>query len=271
VALVAAPAWAQGQKLTPGDVYCSGIMTHEAVSADTYMISGEQSNMQTVYAQGDHVYINRGSSSGVKVGDEFQILRQMKNPRHVKWFRDEGTLLRAMGRQWADIGRVRVVHTEAGVAIARVTLACDYLQRGDIARPFAERPIPEIVRFDGNFWPAPSGKQQGMVVSAKHWELMVAQDDIAYVNIGSAQGVKAGDYVRFFRYQGTRHDTAYQPRKTQYEFWGFGKTPVPYQWNQLPRELLGEGVVLRVSANTATVFVMTSLKPIYMGDYLEIK
>jgi len=257
--------------LTPGDVYCSGMVSASAVPADTYIISGEQSNHQTIYSEGEIVYVNKGSSSGVKVGDRFQIMRPLKNPRKIKWFRYENALLRAMGTQYADIGHVQVVHVESSVAIARVTMSCDYLQRGDIALPFSDRPTPQISPFDGNRWPAPSGKQQAMVVSAREWALEVAMNDVIYVNMGSSQGAKPGDVVRIYRYQGTRHDTVYQARNTQYAWWGFGKTPIPYKWNDLPRELLGEGVILRSTDHASTVFIAHILKPIFMGDYVEIK
>jgi hypothetical protein len=272
VALCAAGlAQAQKTRLTTGDVYCAGMVTREAVPTDMHMISGEQSNHQTVWAQGEYVYINRGSSSGVKVGDKYTVMRPLENPRRVKWFKYEPRLMAAMGTQYADLGILRVVHVEAGTSVAYVDMSCDYLQRGDIVRPFADRFVPEVKAFDGYRWPAPSGKQQAMVVSAKGFNLQIGTNDIGYLNIGSAQGAKAGDYIRIFRYQGTRHETAYQLRNTQYMIWGFGKTPIVYKWSDLPRELLGEGVVLRVTENAATVFITHALKPIFMGDYAEIK
>jgi outer membrane protein OmpA-like peptidoglycan-associated protein len=76
--------------------------------------------------------------------------------------------------------------------------------------------------------------------------------------------------VRFFRYQGTRHDTAFQNYHTQYTRWGFGHTPVPYKWSDLPRDQLGEGIVLRVSENASTVLITFSLREIFLGDYLEL-
>jgi hypothetical protein len=261
----------EAKPLTPGDVYCSGIVTREAVPADLYVISGEESSYQTTYAQGDYIYLNRGSSGGVKVGDEFLLMRPEKNPARVKWFRYQPRLMMAMGTQWVDVGRVKVVSVQPNVAIARVVSSCEYVQRGDIARPFAERPSPPTKPYDGNLFPNYTGKSEAMVVSAKYFAQQVAARDIAYINAGSNQGVKVGDYVRFYRYQGTRHETAYQLRGTAHKMWGFGKTPVPYTWKDLPRELLGEGVVLRVSENAATVFIMHSLRSIFQGDYVEIE
>jgi outer membrane protein OmpA-like peptidoglycan-associated protein len=258
------------RKLTPGDVYCSGVVTREAVPNDLYLISGHDSSFQTIYSQGDYVFLNRGSSGGVKVDDQFQVIRKEKNPAYIKWFSFQPTLARAMGHHWVDVGSIRIIHVEANTSVGMVWRACTHVERGDVVRPWADRPQPSLPVWDGNRWPAPSGGQQAMVVAIKDFALISGMDSIIYTNMGSAQGVKTGDAVRFFRYQGTRHDTAYQLRNTQYSMWGFGRTPVAYKWSDLPRQLLGEGVVLRVSENAATVFVATSLHPIYNGDYTEI-
>jgi hypothetical protein len=53
--------------------------------------------------------------------------------------------------------------------------------------------------------------------------------------------------------------------------YGFGSTPVKYEWDSLPREILGEGIVLRVSGNTATLMLTAVRREIYAGDYVEIE
>lgn len=272
LALSAGAAMAQQGPKAPNqnDIYCSGMVTREAVPADTYVISGEESSYRIAYGRGDYIFINKGSSSGVNVGDEFLIMRPMKNPAHIKWFSAQPMLMNAMGTQWADLGRARVAYVEANVSAAQLVSSCDFVQRGDIVRPFAERPAPLLRPTDHNRFPAASGKNQGMIVSSKDWAQVVGMNSIIYVNVGSAQGAKVGDYVRFFRYQGTRHDTAYQSRNTQYMRWGFGGTPVPYLWKDLPRDHLGEGIVLRVTENASTVLITFSLREMFLGDYLEL-
>lgn len=254
-----------------GDIYCSGNVTTEGVPHDTYLISGEESVQKATFSQGDYVYINRGSADGVKVGDQYAISRPVTDYGKVKWFEWQPQLRRAMGTQWADLGKVRVVSVLDKVSIAEVVFTCAFMERGDYARPFAERPIPvlKMDKFD-RFAPV-SGKPVGMVVSGKEYRQQVGTMDIIYVNLGTSQGVKEGDYFRFFRYQGTRHDAAYSTWSYQDRMFGFGSTPVRYTWKDLPREILGEGIVLRVSENAATVLITFSLKEVYMGDYVEGK
>ena len=75
---------------------------------------------------------------------------------------------------------------------------------------------------------------------------LYGKNNIVYVNIGNAQGVKVGDYLRIFRYQGSLAETAPNTKGYQYKLYGFGSTPTRYEWNDLPREVLGEGIVINL-------------------------
>jgi len=95
--------------------------------------------------------------------------------------------------------------------------------------------------------------------------------EMVFVNLGSSQGVHVGDYFRVFRYPGSRNETAYQPRGTAYKAYGFGSTPIAYQWDNVPRQVLGEGIVLRTGPNSATVLLITTRQEIFDGDYVELE
>lgn len=261
------------QTPTESDLYCSGIVTSEPVPAATYVISGEESYFNIVYRQGQFVFINKGSSQGVKVDDQFEVIRP--NPRDLlerEWFQSQSRLLKAMGTTYDDVARVRVVNVQPNTSVAEVVFSCGYVERGDIVQPFATRPVPPVKSEEGFdiFAPA-SGKAKGMIVTTKQYGELAAKDRIVYVNLGSAQGVKAGDYFRAFRYQGESSETSYQVPHTAYQTFGLGSTPRPYTGQELPRDVLGEGVVLRVSKNAATVLITTTKKQIYPGDYVEVE
>ena len=91
------------------------------------------------------------------------------------------------------------------------------------------------------------------------------------MNLGNSQGVKVGDYFRIFRYQGTEHETAYQTKSVRLRSVWFGSVPAKYQWDNVPREVIGEGVVVRAAPNASTVLVTFSLHQIYAGDYVEVE
>jgi hypothetical protein len=117
----------------------------------------------------------------------------------------------------------------------------------------------------------PSGKKTAMVVSGKDYTQLMGPGKIVYINLGSAQGMRIGDYFRIFRYQGTHMETVYQVRDTAYKSYGFGSTPVAYEWNNLPRQILGEGIVLRMGPNSSTVLLTTVREEIFAGDYVEVE
>jgi hypothetical protein len=266
-------AKAQRASLAPSEaqLYCSGLVTDQAVPRDTYLISGENSDYKTTFTPGDYVYINRGAEQGVKVGDEFEVIRPEGDPNRGKWFKYQPMLSQAMGTRYADIGRLRIVSVQPKTSTAELRLACDLMQRGDIVRPFQVRPAPALhdVKFDP-FVP-PSGKKTAMVVTTKNFGMVSGVGSVVFVNLGSAQGVQVGNYFRVFRYQGTRTDNNYQVRNTVYKVYGFGSTPVAYLWDNLPRQALGEGIVLRTGPNSSTVLLTTSREEIFVGDYVELE
>src|ERR1700735_3364334 len=269
---------------TPNELYCSGVVTTEAVPRDSYVITGEESNTKITYEQNDIVYLNKGSDQGVKVGDEYFVVRSVVDPLFpIEWTKWENSILHKMGTVWEDEGRVKVEITRQKVSIARVVHSCNYIQRGDLILPFVERPAPPLKpedKFD-KFAP-PNGKALAMIITGKTFQQAVGSQDVVYVNLGNGQGVHVGDYFRIFRYQGTQHETVYQTPRYACDLeqgtaipsggvWGFGVVPSKWNWSNVPREDIGEGIVLRTGPNSSTVLITLSLREIYPGDYVELE
>jgi len=288
ILLASAGVWAQGNPQTQdvsstqphalssspdyAAVYCSDFVTDEKLPEDLRLISGEESNIKVVFARGDLVFLSKGSSQGVKVGDRFSVVRPETDPTRFQWFKWQGKLMKAMGTLYVDAGHLEVVNVQPNISTARVTFSCAYMQRGDIVRPMQERPSPPFKpasQFD-IFAPV-SGKPVGMLVTGKQFSQLYGRYSTVYVNLGSNQGAKVGDYYRIFRYQGSMSETAPNTEGYQYQLYGFGSTPVKYKWNDLPRELLGEGIVISVSPNSSTIYVTYSRMDMYAGDYAEIE
>lgn len=265
----APPALAQPDRTS---VYCSGFVTDQKVPDGIQLISGEQSNYKITFSRGDKVYINRGQDKGVRVGDRFSVVRPTTDPNEVPWFKWQIKLMKAMGTAYSDEGHVRVVNVQPKVSIAEVTFSCGYMQRGDILQPYQDRPAPpykDPTAFD-HFAPV-SGKPVAMVVGGTDFAQAYGRNQAIYVNLGNKQGVKVGDYFRIFRYQGSMAETVPQTKDYQYTMYGFGSAPQRYAWNDLPREILGEGIVINVSSNSSTAVITYSTIEIYAGDYVEIE
>jgi len=254
------------------EVYCSGLVTTQPPNSDTYVISGPESAVAIQFTQGDEVFINRGASQGVRVGDQFLVTRVESEQIHSPWFTWQPSLMRAMGKYYADLGRIRVVSVQQNTSIAEVEFSCSPILRGDIVQPFAERPAPAYktdTKFDR--LAPPSGKAKAMVVFSQGFGQVAGAGKIVYVNLGSAQGVRTGDFFRMFRYQDQRHETVYKTAGTAYRIYGMGSTPRSYSYEELPRDVLGEGLVLRTGPNAATVLITNSQQAIYVGDYVELE
>jgi hypothetical protein len=256
---------------TGATLYCSGVVTDKPVPKDTYLISGDDSRYKTTFAPGDYVFINQGAEHGVKIGDQFEVVRPEKDMTDVAWFKYQSMLNHAMGTTYADIGQLRVIHVDAKTSTAEMGLACDLMRRGDIVRPFVARPAPQFHDVKLDPFAAPSGKKTAMVVSTKDFGTLAGSGRIVYINLGGGQGVKVGDYFRVFRYQGTHIDTLYQIKNSAYMVYGFGSTPVAYEWNNLPRQIVGEGIVLRTGPNSSTVLLTDTRDEVYAGDYVEVE
>ncbi len=160
----------RGLSTTQDDIYCSGTITNESVPRDTYVITGEESNYKNTFQQGDYIYINKGSSQGVKVGDQFSVIRATTDPTDIEWTKWQFSILKKIGTMWEDEGRLRVVVAQPNVSIAQIVNSCNYMQRGDIVLPFNERPAPPL-KSEANFdrFAPPSGKPVAMVVSGKQF------------------------------------------------------------------------------------------------------
>jgi len=253
-------------------VNCSGFVTDQKVSEEFRLVSGEQSNYKLTWTSGDYVYINRGQDKGVRVGDRFSVVRPDDFTGDTPWFKWQEKLMKAMGTTYIDAGQVRVVNVQPKVSVAQVIFSCDYMQRGDIVLPYQERPTPsykEASAFD-HFAPV-SGKPVAMVVTGKDHTDTFGKNSAVYVNLGANQGVKVGDYFRIFRYQGSTAETVPQEKNYQFTMYGFGSAPQRYGWNDLPREILGEGIVFNVSGNSSTMMITFSSSEVYAGDYIEIE
>jgi hypothetical protein len=274
-ALTCGSAYAQYVPKTPTerDLNCSGVISNQAPPTDTYVISGQESYDKDVFWQGQYVFINKGSSQGVKMGDQYSVSRPENDLLQYPWFKEQPALMKAMGQKYSDIGRLRVVSVAPNTATAEIVSSCDIMYRDDIVQPFTERPAPPYKPTEKTFdvFAAPSGKAKARIVITNDFGQMAGAGADVYINLGSSQGVKVGDYVRVFRYQGENDENSYQTGGTAYKMYGYGQTPVPYGASDLPRDVLGEGIVLRVGPNAATVFLTQAQREIYMGDFVELE
>ncbi len=271
--LFAAPRGAARHPLdlpTVTQIYCSGIVTKRPPRMAGYVVSGPGSTYRLEFSQGDSVYIH-ARSTAVRAGEEFLVVRAVKDPTEISWFHGENRLRNRMGRLWEDIGRVRVVEANPKIALVRVIFSCAPMQRGDRLTPLVPRPFPSLASVDKNRRVGRRDPVRGVVVEAKGFRQEVGAGETLYVDAGSKKGAEPGSRVSFFRQAGAGHAAIYQMPETARGIPGFGRSPVRYPARDLPPERLGEGVILRVSPTASTVLVTSSRREIELGDSAVIK
>jgi len=270
------------QTPTAADIYCAGFLTKDRVPDANYVNGGLQTPTSTKFETGELVYL---AGTGYQAGQLYSIVREMRDANQYEVYPGERKVLAAAGRPYGEIGRVRVVDTRSHSAIAQVEFSCDPINPGDVAVPFVEKPLVAFHvpgHFD-RFAPA-NGKLSGRIVLGKDFDSVLGTGMKLYMNMGSNQGVKVGDYFRVVRsYTATLRDPVdslsfkaqtsedTQMRPPAFEANRFTKTKGPnIHVGDLPRRAVGEVVVLNVTPTSSSAMVVFALEDVYAGDTVEL-
>lgn len=270
------------QTPTAADLYCAGFISKQLLPNANFVAGGLQTPNTTKFVNGDLVYLE---GSGYQSGQQYTIVRELRDPNRYELFKGQHTLMKAAGQPYAEVARVRIVDTRSKLAIASVEFSCDPVVPGDIAIPFAEKqPISfhTPVHFD-RFLPA-SNKTSGRIVMAKDFDSELGTGMKVYLNVGTSQGVKVGDYFRAVRTYGsdlkdpvdslsfkasTTEDTQKNPPLIEPTMLDRGKGPRIHV-EDLPRRAVGELVILSTTPTTSTGMIVFALEDVHVGDGVEL-
>src|SRR5262250_2832880 len=86
-AQTAATAGAGSDQTTYSTAYCAGFVKDTKLPTDLRVVSGEQAGYKIIFSQPDRVYLNQGSSNGVRVGDRFMVVRPDEDFARTEWFK----------------------------------------------------------------------------------------------------------------------------------------------------------------------------------------
>jgi hypothetical protein len=280
------------------ELYCAGyIEQNPGYDGALSLVGGAQEQEQNSYAVGDFVYINGGAQAGVKVGQEFTVVR----PRG-QFQSDLSAKKGSLGVFTQELGRLRVVSVKGSASVAQVVRSCEQMLLGDLLKPAEVRSTPPS-RVEGvtfNQFSDPSGKQHGHIVLARDAREMVTVEQIVYVDLGSEDNVRVGDRLTIFRKAGKGRIVDYPEEITPSASGGFqsdvfkgGKfsnksqrvrdtksdpfgppieTPeIKRKRPEMPRKVVGELVILNVQGRAATAIVTRAGQEIHTGDEVEIQ
>jgi len=269
-------------KPTYADLYCAGFISKQILPDANYIVGGIQTPTTTHFTRGDIVYL-RGT--GYSNGAEYEIVRALRDTNEYETFPGQKKLLKETGQPYQEVGRVRVIDMRSKSAIAQVEYSCDGIAPGDTAIPFAEKqviPFHNPVRFD-RFLPA-SNKVSGRIVMGKDFDSQMGTGHKLYINMGSQQGVKIGDYFRAVRtYEADLRDPVdslsfraalaedTQKKRPSFDPQFFEKENGPViHVADLPRRAVGEIVIIGVTDTTATGMIVFAMEDVHAGDGVEL-
>lgn len=283
------------------DLYCAGYVQYAPAPVSPEIVGGEQEQEQRTYVEGDYVFINAGSEQGVRVGQEYQIVRP-RGQVTSKFTTKKGWL----GVYMLELGQLRVVNVKERVSVAVITYSCETVLLGDLLRqpnnrvaPL-ERPEVTLDRFAD-----PTGKQRGRIIMARDLREAPTRNEIVYIDLGAEDNVKAGDYLTIYRpagtgnlvsveneeiavarnsgfgserYSGGKFSSQSQRTKDYSNTKGVFFKDEPVTTREIkrhrppvPRKIVGEMVILNVQTRTATAIITRVAQEVHTGDFVEVQ
>ncbi len=273
---------ARVQTPTYADLYCAGFISKKLMPNANYVAGGLQTPSTTQFVNGDIIYL---SGKGYELGQKYTILRELRNPNKNEVFPGQDKILKDVGQPYAELARVRITDTRSKMAIAQIEFGCSPVVPGDIAVPFEEKaqiPFRLPMRFD-RFAP-PNGKVSGRIVMARDFDSEIGTGAKVYMNFGTKQGVKVGDYIRAMRpYDADLHDPVdslsfdasisedTQKKPVSIDQGMLGRTSGPnIHVADLPRRAIGEIVIVGTTETTSTGMLVFALEDVHVGDLVEL-
>jgi hypothetical protein len=270
------------QTPTAVDLTCAGFVSKQLVPNANFVAGDLYTPSDTKNSNGEVVYL---AGKGYQVGQKYTVVRELRDPNRFENFTGQHALLKTMGQPYSELARVRIIDTRSKMAIALIEMSCDPVNPGDFVIPYVEKPAITFhppLRFD-RFMPS-NGKLTGRIAMAKDFDSEIGPGDKIYINVGSNQGVKPGDYFRAVRaYEADLHDPVdslsfkastsedTQAHQAAIDPNFFTKTGGPeIHVRDLPRRAVGEVVVISTTPTTATAMVVFAMESVHLGDGVEL-
>ncbi len=281
------------QTPTTADLDCAGFITKSRIGNANFVTGGLETPTDTKFENGEIVYL---AGTGYQVGQLYSIVRELRDVNEYEMYPGMRKLMGAVGHPYSEVGRVRILDIRGHEAIAEVVLSCDSINPGDVTTPFVARE-PVAFHVPGHFdrFVPPTANLTGRIVLAKDFDLVLGTGTTLYLNVGSNQGVKPGDYFRVVRsYTATlqnpvdslafkaqiSEDTQMTPPTIEANFLtkhsGTGMNM--FETNKgpnihvgdMPKRAVGEVVVLSTTPTSSAAMLVFSFEDVYAGDNVVI-
>ena len=284
-------------------LYCAGFIRFERLPDMPEIVGAEEEQEQRKFSDGDVVYLNAGSAQGIKEGQTFQIIRPRGDVKHV-----HKQKAGFVGTYIQDIGQLQVFKVREHTSAAQITMSCDQVLLGDLLTPIPDRESPvQRAEADLDRFADPSGKQTGRLMMARYGREMVTRNDVVFIDLGSEDQIKRGDYLTIYRPLGTgnitrvdneesvhghekgfqsdryrgggfsieasraKDETAFKDSNGRYKYRPITTKEVKSKRPLMPRKIVGEMVIVDVQQRTATAVITRVAGEVHTGDWVEIQ
>lgn len=276
------------------NVYCAGYIQTAPINTNFELVGAVDESDQFTYSQNEFVYVNQGSSNGVKIGDVFSVVRprgQVKSKLSNKG---------KLGFYVQEVGSVEIVRVRNNVSVARVKTSCENFLFGDLLQPMENRLVPMSKERPAlDIFAEPNGKTVGRIVMGRDAREVFGRDQIVYIDLGAEDNVRVGDYLTVFRpldkggvknlyteetvssrdsdygsetYQGSEFSNM-AGRKSGETAQGSTVTNKDAKKRRPAglRKVVGDMIILNVKEKTATALILRNAQEIHNGDYVEVQ
>jgi hypothetical protein len=215
-------------------------------SQGAFTLTANRRDDRRYLMEGETVYMNAGSEQGVKAGDRFLVLKTVARKVH------HPTTKHKMGDVVQQVGVIRVVTPQSKGSVALIERCLDGMEVGDHLVRFTEPAnLPLQLRTDTTD-PVKVAPNSPTVVYARDARRHTAGGDMVIVDKGSNDGVKVGDVLLAVRV------------KT----FPVGPDGDRKRATETTTHYLGQALVVRTDAQTATCRLLRSNEEILLGDTL---
>lgn len=227
------------------DVYCYGYIGNPNEPLPNIIASYEDVETRrtpgTEYeqpsgSQGDLIYIDGGTSTGLVAGETYMVIEPGDPIVHPR----TGELI---GQHYNYQGQVKVLCADETRSRGIITQNCREVHVGAHLKPMPQLPIP-IARVPDlpAFCDTPTGRSAGYIIDSQDWDEALAEGNLIQINLGHDDQIQPGDFL-----------TVYRDRPGE------------------PRQVLGEIGILTTQSHTATARILQSRYTMQIGDSVEAR
>ena len=180
---------------------------------------------------GDMLRIDAGEEQGMALGQNLVVRRRIFDT-------DSWDTRKPQARGEQTSGLVQIVETAAKASVAFVVYACSEILAGDTVEPYVPQPAFFAVGAG-----TPQFDEPAQITFGEHGQKAAATGQMMVIDRGIMQGVQRGQRLTIFR----RTSSTLRPN-----------------------ELIGDGVIVAVRADSATLKIERSTDAITVGDLVAL-